>query len=229
MSRTRETIDVTRLDMFTDEVFVFTPKGEVITLKRGSTPIDFAYRIHSRVGDTCVGAKVNGRIVPLDTELNTGDVVQIQTRKDGHPSRDWLLIAKTNNAKNRIRGWFKREMKDENIAKGKEMLEKEAKRQGFDLYKDLFISEWLEPIFKRYTFHEMDDLYAAVGCGGVSTNQILQRLIEECQERRKQTQGGAFGKGQTSSAQSQPECQDSFAWRNCKGPRKYVGSYGTLL
>ena len=181
-----ETIDVTRLDMFTDEVFVFTPKGEVITLKRGSTPIDFAYRIHSRVGDTCVGAKVNGRIVPLDTELNTGDVVQIQTRKDGHPSRDWLLIAKTNNAKNRIRGWFKREMKDENIAKGKEMLEKEAKRQGFDLYKDLFISEWLEPIFKRYTFHELDDLYAAVGCGGVSTNQILQRLIEECQKKHKQ-------------------------------------------
>lgn len=92
------------------------------------------------------------------------------------PAGDWLLIAKTNNAKNRIRGWFKREMKDENIAKGKEMLEKEAKRQGFDLYKDLFISEWLEPIFKRYTFHEMDDLYAAVGCGGVSTNQILQLL-----------------------------------------------------
>ena len=105
----------------------------------GSTPIDFAYRIHSRVGDTCVGAKVNGRIVPLDTELNTGDVVQIQTRKDGHPSRDWLLIAKTNNAKNRIRGWFKREMKDENIAKGKEMLEKEAKRKGFDLYKDCLL------------------------------------------------------------------------------------------
>lgn len=181
-----ETIDVTRLDMFTDEVFVFTPKGEVITLKRGSTPIDFAYRIHSRVGDTCVGAKVNGRIVPLDTELNTGDVVQIQTRKDGHPSRDWLLIAKTNNAKNRIRGWFKREMKEENIAKGKDMLEKEAKRQGFDLYKDLFVPEWLDAIYKRYTFHDVDDLYAAVGCGGVSTNQILQRLIEECQKKHKQ-------------------------------------------
>ena len=172
-------LDTVRLDMFTDEVFVFTPKGEVISLVRGATPIDFAYRIHSRVGDTCIGSRINGRIMPLDTELNTGDVVEILTRKDGHPSRDWLNICKTNNAKNRIRAWFKREFKTENIAKGREMLEREARRQGYDLFTDLMKPEWLEIVFQKYTFHNVDDMYSAIGFGGVSTSQVLQRLIDE--------------------------------------------------
>ncbi len=174
-----EFLDTVRLDMFSDEVFVFTPKGEVISLVRGALPIDFAYRIHSRVGDTCVGARVNGRIVPLDTELSTGDVVEILTRKDGHPSRDWLNICKTNNAKSRIRAWFKREFKTENIAKGRDMLEREARRQGYDLYKQLLKPDWLERIYEKYTFHNTDDMYSAIGFGGISTNQVLQRLIEE--------------------------------------------------
>ena len=181
-----EFLDTVRLDMFSDEVFVFTPKGEVISLVRGATPIDFAYRIHSRVGDTCVGAKINGRIVPLDSELNTGDVVEIITRKDGHPSRDWLNICKTNAAKSKIRAWFKRELKDENIVKGREMLEREAKRQGFDLFGQLMKPEWLEIVFKKYTFHNVDDMYSAIGFGGVSTNQVLQRLIEEYNKSQKE-------------------------------------------
>lgn len=181
-----EFLDTVRLDMFSDEVFVFTPKGEVISLVRGATPIDFAYRIHSRVGDTCVGAKINGRIVPLDSELNTGDVVEIITRKDGHPSRDWLNICKTNAAKSKIRAWFKRELKDENIVKGREMLEREARRQGFDLFGQLMKPEWLEIVFKKYTFHNVDDMYSAIGFGGVSTNQVLQRLIEEYNKSQKE-------------------------------------------
>ncbi len=172
-------LDTVRLDMFNDEVFVFTPKGEVISLVRGATPIDFAYRIHSRVGDTCIGSRINGRIMPLDTVLSTGDVVEILTRKDGHPSRDWLNICKSNNAKNRIRAWFKREFKTENIAKGREMLEREARRQGYDLFSQLMKPEWLEIVFQKYTFHNIDDMYSAIGFGGVSTIQVLQRLIDE--------------------------------------------------
>lgn len=181
-----EFLDTVRLDMFADEVFVFTPKGEVISLVRGATPIDFAYRIHSRVGDTCVGAKINGRIVPLDSELKTGDVVEIITRKDGHPSRDWLNICKSNAAKSKIRAWFKRELKDENTVKGREMLEREAKRQGYDLYGQLMKPEWLEIVFKKYTFHNVEDMYSAIGFGGVSTNQVLQRLMEEYNKSQKE-------------------------------------------
>ncbi len=174
-----EFLETVRMDIFSDEVFVFTPKGEVINLVRGATPIDFAYRIHSRVGETCVGARISGRMVPLDTELKTGDVVEIITRKDGHPGRDWLKIAKTSAARSRIRAYFKRELKEENIVKGRDMLEKEAKRAGYDLYKQLMRPEWLEGIYKKYTFHNAEDMYSAIGFGGISTNQILQRLIEQ--------------------------------------------------
>ena len=162
----REFIESVRTDLFSDEVFVFTPRGDVIDLPAGSTPLDFAYAIHSAIGHKCIGAKINGRIVTLDAQLKTGDIVEIMTSASPHgPSRDWLNIVKTNEAKSKIRQWFKKELREENIVKGRDMLEKEAKRQGYSL-SSLMKTEWLEPIFKRYKLQSTEDLYASVGYGG---------------------------------------------------------------
>lgn len=181
----REFIESVRTDLFSDEVFVFTPRGDVIDLPAGSTPLDFAYAIHSAIGHKCIGAKINGRIVTLDAQLKTGDIVEIMTSSSPHgPSRDWLNIVKTNEAKSKIRQWFKKELREENIVKGRDMLEKEAKRQGYSL-SSLMKSEWLEPIFKRYKLQSTDDLYASVGYGGLTMNQVLMRLIEEYRKEHK--------------------------------------------
>jgi len=176
----REFMETLKIDLFTDEVFVFTPKGDVIDLPRGAGPLDFAYAIHSAVVNKCTGAKVNGRIVPLDYELKTGDIVEILTTSAANhgPSRDWLNIVKTSQAKNKIKQWFKKERREENIIKGKEMLEREAKRQGYTL-SQLIKNEWVEAIWKKYGFHSLDDMYSAIGYGGITTNQVLLRLIDE--------------------------------------------------
>ena len=151
----------------------------------GSTPLDFAYAIHSAIGHKCIGAKINGRIVTLDAQLKTGDIVEIMTSASPHgPSRDWLNIVKTNEAKSKIRQWFKKELREENIVKGRDMLEKEAKRQGYSL-SSLMKTEWLEPIFKRYKLQSTEDLYASVGYGGLTMNQVLMRLIEEYRKEHK--------------------------------------------
>ncbi|MGI6176465.1 MAG: RelA/SpoT family protein [Christensenellales bacterium] len=181
-----EFMDSLKIDLFSDTVFVFTPMGDVIDLPKGSTPLDFAFNIHSAVGYRCTGAKVNGRIATLDSQLKTGDIVEIITSSSSHgPSRDWLQIVKTQAAKNKIRQWFKRENKEENIAKGKDMLEKEAKRHGYAL-PHLMRAEWLEPFQKRYSLQTLEDIYAAVGYGGLSTGQVLQRLIAEAKQEDKQ-------------------------------------------
>ncbi|HPT79480.1 MAG TPA: bifunctional (p)ppGpp synthetase/guanosine-3',5'-bis(diphosphate) 3'-pyrophosphohydrolase [Candidatus Atribacteria bacterium] len=179
-SDAREFMESLKIELFTDEVFVFTPRGDVIDLPKGATPLDFAYAIHSAIGNRCIGAKVNGKIVPLEYELRTGEIVEILTSPStSHgPSRDWLKIVKTSQAKNKIRQWFKKEKREENIEKGKEMLEREAKRQGFVL-SQLVKNEWVEGIFRKYGFHTLDDMYSAVGYGGLTTNQVLTRLIEE--------------------------------------------------
>ncbi len=180
-----EFINTLKVDLFSDRVFVFTPRGDVVELPKGATPIDFAYSIHSQVGNKCVGARINRRMVPLATPLNTGDIVEIQTSASSKgPSRDWLNIAQTSNAKNKIRQFLKREYKDENIQKGREMLEDAAKRQGYTL-SELTKNEWLDKLLRRYTLNNVDDLYAAVGFGGLATNQVLSRLCEEYRKNAK--------------------------------------------
>ncbi len=183
----REFMESLKIDLFTDEVFVFTPKGDVIDLPKGATPLDFAYTIHSAIGNRCIGAKVNGKIVPLDYNLSTGEIVEILTTQSaGHgPSRDWLKVVKTNQARNKIKQWFKKERREENIEKGKEMLEREAKRQGYKMSL-LVNGDWVEGIFKKYGFNSLDDMYSALGYGGVSTNQVLTRLIDEYRKANNQ-------------------------------------------
>ncbi len=181
----KEFVEALKINFFSDNVFVFTPKGDVKDFVKGSTPLDFAYSVHSQIGNRCIGAKVNGKLVPLNYELKTGDIVEIITSSANKgPSRDWLNMVKTAQARNKIRAWFKKEFKEENIHKGREMLEKEAKREGYNLF-DLTRPEWLKSIFKRYTLNSLEDMYAAVGYGGLTTGQILIRLIQAYNREHK--------------------------------------------
>lgn len=181
-----EFIDGLKTDLFAEEVFLFTPKGDIISMQRGATPLDFAYRIHSHVGNQCVGAKVNGKMVPLDTELKTGDRVDIITSSSSKgPSMDWLKVVKTQQAKAKIRQFLKKELRGENVQKGRDMLEHEAKRRGVKL-GDYTKPEYYEPILKKYMFSELEDLYGAVGYGAVAAVYVLARLIDE-KTRREET------------------------------------------
>ena len=158
-----EFIDGLKTDIFAEQVFIFTPKGDIIDMPRGATPLDFAYRVHSAVGNSCIGAKVNGRIVPLDTPLETGDRVEIMTSSAAKgPSMDWLKIVKTQGARSKIRQYFKRELRGENVTKGKDLLDREAKRRGLQLGV-LMKDENLEPLLKKYAFSDAEDIYGAVG------------------------------------------------------------------
>lgn len=175
----REFMESLKIDLFSDEVYVFTPKGDVIDLPMGSCPIDFAYRIHTDVGNRCIGAKVNGKMVPLDYKLVNGDIIEIITSAHSNgPSRDWLNIVKSTQAKNKIRQWFKKERREENIARGKEMLEKEAKRQGYDIFQ-LLKCDFVPNLLKKMSFVNLEDLYAAIGYGGMTSNQALQKILDE--------------------------------------------------
>jgi GTP diphosphokinase / guanosine-3',5'-bis(diphosphate) 3'-diphosphatase len=172
----KDFMETLKIDFFTDEVFVFTPKGDVINLPVGSTPIDFAYRVHTDVGNTCVGAKIDGRIVPLNYKLKNGNIVKVITSSNSSgPSRDWLKIVKSTQAKSKIRQWFKTKDKDTNRIKGKETLEKELKRQGYNL-SEILREEWLEKIAKRGSISSIEDLYSSIGYGNVSVNQIITKL-----------------------------------------------------
>ncbi len=167
-----------KVDLFDDEVFIFTPQGKVISLPVSSTVIDFAFAIHSEVGYKMSGAKVNGSIVPNTYELQTGDIVEILTANHHGPSRDWLKICRTSRARNKINQWFKRERRDENIEEGKEQIEREMRRLG-NTHAQLFHPEWIDPIIKRYGFNSLDDLYAGVGYGGLTASKVVMRLREE--------------------------------------------------
>ena len=167
-----------KIDLFSDEVFVFTPRGDVIALPRGSVPLDFAYRIHTDIGNRCVGVKVNGRLVPLEYQLKTGDILEIITSKQGTPSRDWLKIVKSSQAKSKIRAWFKRERREENITKGKEILEREIRKLQLEPHL-LLKDQLLEEVGRKYNLLSPEDVYAAVGYGGVSSQQIITKLRDE--------------------------------------------------
>ncbi len=181
----REFMESLKVDLFTDEVYVFTPKGDVINLPNGSTPIDFAYRVHTDVGNKCVGAKVDGRIVPLDFKLKNGNIVEILTSPSSSgPSRDWLKIVKSSQAKSKIRQWFKRERKEENIARGKELFDKEVKKLGLKI-TDQLKEEWLKDITKRLSLNTIDDLYAALGYGSVTISQVMSKIREKYKEHFK--------------------------------------------
>ncbi|MCB5559250.1 bifunctional (p)ppGpp synthetase/guanosine-3',5'-bis(diphosphate) 3'-pyrophosphohydrolase [Anaerosalibacter bizertensis] len=183
MKDPKEFMESLKIDFFTDEVFVFTPKGDVISLPNGSTPIDFAYRVHTAVGNNCVGAKVDGRIVPLDYKLKNGNIVEVITSANSTgPSRDWLKVVKSSQAKTKIRQWFKREEKDLNIIKGKDMLEKDVKRQGFKL-TEILKEDWLKNIASKLSLNNTDDLYAGLGYGSVTLSQVMPRLKEFYKER----------------------------------------------
>ena len=167
------------IDMFADEVFVFSPKGDVINLPAGATPIDFAYSIHSDVGNHMVGASVNGRIVTYDYVLQNGDIVEIRTSKSASgPSRDWLNVAKSGSARTKIKQWFKKERREENVIRGREALEDELKHAGVSV-DDALDAEIISPIMKRLSFNNVDDLYAAIGYGGVTATRVANRLRVE--------------------------------------------------
>ncbi|MDD4503321.1 MAG: bifunctional (p)ppGpp synthetase/guanosine-3',5'-bis(diphosphate) 3'-pyrophosphohydrolase [Clostridiaceae bacterium] len=182
---TREFMETLKVDLFTDEVYVFTPKGDVVDLPVESTPIDFAYKIHSQIGNRCIGAKINGRIVPLEYKLQNGDIVEVITSAVANgPSRDWLKIVKSSQAKNKIRQWFKKEKREENIQKGKELLEKEIRRHGYTSAQLLRV-EWMENIYRKFSLHSVDDMYSSLGYGGLTYNQVISKLKEEFRKTQK--------------------------------------------
>ncbi len=187
LSDNREFMDALKLDLnvFTDQVYAFSPKGDVINLPRGSTPIDFAYMIHSAVGNKMVGARVNGKIVTFDYEIKNGDRVEVLTSQNSKgPSRDWLKIVKSTQARNKINQWFKKEFKEDNIVKGKDLLEKDSKKRGTPI-SELLKPEWMSIVLDKYGFQDWDALCAAVGHGGIKEGQIIHRLMEEHQKEQK--------------------------------------------
>ncbi len=174
-----EFVRTLKVDMFADEVFVFTPRGDVINLPAGATPIDFAYSIHSAVGNHMTGAKVNGRIVTFDSTLKNGDIVEVITSKSAHgPSRDWMKLCKSNEARNKIRQWFKKERREENIATGRAMFESELKRQGLHMTA-LTAEDTLPSVLRKVRFNALDELYAAIGYGGLTAQKSVNRIKEE--------------------------------------------------
>ena len=178
-SDAEEFVQSMKIDMFDDEVFVYTPKGRIVSLPNGSTPIDFAYAIHSGVGNSMIGAKVNNRIANIDAKLKNGDIVEVLTSKSAKgPSRDWLTICKSNQARTKIRQWFKKERREENILHGRSSFEAEMKRMGLPL--GVITEPELEPhLLKKLSFGEWDDMYAAIGYGGLTATKAVGRIRED--------------------------------------------------
>ncbi len=172
-----ELLDLMKTDVYSGKIFVQSPQGKILSFPEGSTPVDFAYAIHSNVGNTCIGAKINGRIVNLNVQMNNGDTIEIITNPNAKgPSRDWLKFVKTSSAKSKINSFFKKEMKEDNIKKGKSILESNAKNRNIPLSK-LMTEDYLEEVFDKYSFQNLEDMYASIGYGSISANQILNKLV----------------------------------------------------
>ncbi len=185
MQDPEEFLNTLKTELFEDEVYVFTPKGDIKVLPKGSTPIDFAYIIHEQVGHRMIGCKINSKMMPIVTKLKNGDIVEIITSDSPKgPSRDWLKFIKSSQAKNKIQLWFKKEQREENIVKGKEILEKEIKRIGIN-YSDLYKQEYINAALNRYKYASNDDMYSAIGFGAISPSKIISRMLVEYRKDHK--------------------------------------------
>ena len=181
-----EFLKTLKTELFEDEVYVFTPKGDIKTLPKGSTPVDLAYTIHAEIGNKMIGAKINSKMMPILTKLNNGDIVEILTSDNAKgPSRDWLKFVKSSSAKNKIQQWFKKAQREENITKGKEAVEREIKRIGMS-HAELFKPQYVQAALDRYKYTNMDDLYASIGFGAISQNKIISRMLEEYRKEHKE-------------------------------------------
>ncbi len=190
MSDNKEFMDTikTDLNIFDDQVYAFSPRGDVISLPKGSTPIDFAYMIHSAVGNKMVGARVNNKIVNFDYKVQNGDRIEIITSNNSKgPSRDWLNLVKSSQARTKINQWFKKEFKEENIIKGKELIEKDVKRKGYTM-AELIRPEWIDTVVGKFVYRDWDSLCAGVGHGGIKEGQVVNRFIEELQKEENKAQ-----------------------------------------
>ena len=174
-----EFLNTLKTELFEDEVYVFTPKGKIIALPKGSTPIDFAYYIHAEIGNHMTGAKINSKMMPIVTQLKNGDIVEIITSDQSKgPSRDWLKFIKSSTAKNKILAWYKKNDREENIVKGKDLIEKEIKKIGMT-HAEIAKSEYIQAALDRYKYSEVDEMYASVGFGAISAGKIVARMLEE--------------------------------------------------
>src|SRR5699024_9983882 len=174
-----------KVDLFSDMVYVFTPKGDVIELPSGSVPLDFAYRIHTEIGNQTIGAKINGKMEPLDYKLKNGDIIEVMTSKHSYgPSPDWLKITQSSQAKSKIRQFFKRQRRDENVAKGKELVDKEIRALNIEP-KEALTSENLQRVYEKFNFANAEDMYAAVGYQGITAAQVATRLTDKIRQTKK--------------------------------------------
>lgn len=186
MQDPQEFLNTLKTELFEDEVYVFTPKGKILVLPNGATPIDFAYAIHAEIGNHMTGCKINSKMMPIVTKLKNGDIVEIVTSdKSKGPSRDWLKFIKSSTAKTRIQQWFKKNEREANIAKGKDALEREVKRIGMS-YQELFKPEFVDVAVNRYKFNSLDDMYASVGFGTITAGKIVSRVLEEYRKVNKE-------------------------------------------
>lgn len=181
-----EFLKTLKTELFEDEVYVFTPRGEIKNLPRDATPIDFAYSIHAEVGHKMIGCKINSKMMPIVTPLKSGDIVEIITSDTAKgPSKDWLKIVKSSSAKTKIQQWFKKTEREDNIGKGKDILDKEIKKIGM-LHSDLFKPEWIQVVLNRYNYNAVEDMYASIGFGAISPNKIITRLLEEYKKEHEE-------------------------------------------
>ncbi len=182
----QEFLDTLKTELFVDEVYVFTPKGAIKVLPQGATPIDFAYNIHAEIGNHMTGCKINSKMMPIITPLKSGDIVEIITSDNSKgPSRDWLKFVKSTGAKNKIKAWFKKTLKEENIEKGKDLIEKEIKRLGFN-HADIFKNQYIDPMLEKYKYKNLDEMYAAVGFGANSAVKIIARVLQEYRKEHEE-------------------------------------------